>query len=88
MFHRNVLPAKVSRIAETARAEGVALTEASYTILIQAFTQMGAWDRAVACLDVMEEEGSSESTEFATTSLFPSQFSFSFVINFEFERRK
>ena len=54
---------KVSRIAETARAEGVALTEASYTILIQAFTQMGAWDRAVACLDVMEEEGSSESTE-------------------------
>jgi len=47
----------VPRIADTARNEGVSLTEASYTILIQAYAQMGFSDQAIACLDDMVEEG-------------------------------
>ena len=47
----------VPRIADTARSEGVPLTEASYTILIQAYTQMGAAEQAIDCLNVMAQEG-------------------------------
>ena len=47
----------VPRIADRARKEGVALTEASYTILIQALAEAGAGQEAVKCLDTMITEG-------------------------------
>ena len=40
---------QVPRIAERARSEEVALTEASYTILIQALAEAGASNEAVLC---------------------------------------
>lgn len=48
---------QVPRIAARAREQRVALTEASYTILIQALTEAGASDQAVECLDTMVSEG-------------------------------
>ena len=48
---------QVPRIAERARSESVALTEASYTILIQALAEAGASNEAVLCLDTMISEG-------------------------------
>lgn len=48
---------QVPRIAERARSEEVALTEASYTILIQALAEAGASNEAVICLDTMISEG-------------------------------
>jgi pentatricopeptide repeat domain-containing protein 1 len=48
---------QVPRIAEKARSEGVPLTEASYTILIQALGEAGGADQAVDCLDTMISEG-------------------------------
>lgn len=48
---------QVPRIAERARNEDVALTEASYTILIQALAEAGASNEAVLCLDTMISEG-------------------------------
>eukprot|EP00596_Hydrurales_sp_CCMP1899_P000718 CAMPEP_0119044370 /NCGR_PEP_ID=MMETSP1177-20130426/30952_1 /TAXON_ID=2985 /ORGANISM="Ochromonas sp, Strain CCMP1899" /LENGTH=540 /DNA_ID=CAMNT_0007014397 /DNA_START=865 /DNA_END=2487 /DNA_ORIENTATION=+ len=47
----------VPRIAQRARDEGVPLTEASYTILIQAFSEAGGTDQAVQCIDKMVSEG-------------------------------
>jgi pentatricopeptide repeat protein len=47
----------VPSIAEKARYEGIALTEASYTILIQSLGAAGASDEAVSCLDTMLSEG-------------------------------
>ena len=47
----------VPRIANRARSEGVPLTEASYTILIQALAEAGGSEQAVQCLDQMETEG-------------------------------
>ena len=47
----------VPRIANRARSESVPLTEASYTILIQALAEAGGSDQAVQCLDQMETEG-------------------------------
>jgi len=48
---------QVPRIADKARAGGVQLTEASYTILIQAYAELGGIDQAVQCLDLMQSEG-------------------------------
>lgn len=48
---------QVPRIATTARDAGVQLTEAAYTILIQAYAELGASDLSLACLDTMTEEG-------------------------------
>ena len=48
---------QVPRIADKARSEGISLTEASYTILIQALGEAGGGDQAVACLDLMAQEG-------------------------------
>lgn len=47
----------VPRIADKARDVGVRLTEASYTILMQAFGEAGGGDQAVDCLDQMVSEG-------------------------------
>jgi pentatricopeptide repeat protein len=47
----------VPRIADKARSEGIQLTEASYTILMQALGEAGGADQAVACLDTMVCEG-------------------------------
>lgn len=47
----------VPRIADKARGAKVPLTEAAYTILMQAFGEVGAADRALACIDTMMEEG-------------------------------
>ena len=47
----------VPRIANRARSEHVALTEASYTILIQALAEAGGSEQAVQCLDQMAAEG-------------------------------
>ena len=47
----------VPRIANRARSESVPLTEATYTILIQALAEAGGSDQAVQCLDQMETEG-------------------------------
>ena len=47
----------VPRIANRARSEGVKLTEASYTILIQALAEAGGSDQAVQCLDQLVSEG-------------------------------
>jgi pentatricopeptide repeat protein len=48
---------QVPRIADKARAGGVQLTEARYTILIQAYAELGGIDQAVQCLDLMQSEG-------------------------------
>jgi len=48
---------EVPRIAEAAAAGGVQLTEAAYTTLIQAFSELGGIEQAVNCLDVMEADG-------------------------------
>ena len=48
---------QVPAIAERARVEGVALTEAAYTILIQAYAEAGESDAAVECLSKMNDEG-------------------------------
>jgi pentatricopeptide repeat protein len=48
---------QVPRIAERARRQGVQLTEASYTILMQAYGEMGDSELAVACLNSMTHEG-------------------------------
>lgn len=47
----------VPRIADKARSQGVRLTEASYTTLIQSYSEAGACDLAVKCLDQMVSEG-------------------------------
>lgn len=47
----------VPKIADSARAQSVRLTEASYTTLIQAYSESGASDQAVRCLDHMVAEG-------------------------------
>lgn len=44
----------VSKIADRARSENVALTEPSYTTLMQALAEMGKVDEAVGCLDLMQ----------------------------------
>ena len=48
---------QVPRIADQARVEGIPLTEASYTILMQALGEAGGGEQAVACLDDMVHEG-------------------------------
>lgn len=47
----------VPRMAEIAREVGAQLTEPSYTLLIQAFGELGVVDEAIACLDRMEADG-------------------------------
>lgn len=47
----------VPKIADRARMQGVQLTEASYTTLIQALGEHGSIDEAVNCLEVMVDEG-------------------------------
>eukprot|EP00981_Chlorochromonas_danica_P012152 scaffold4562_cov183-Ochromonas_danica.AAC.2 len=47
----------VPRMAESAREVGAQLTEPSYTLLIQAFGELGVVDEAIACLDRMEADG-------------------------------
>eukprot|EP00607_Mallomonas_marina_P005775 CAMPEP_0182437520 /NCGR_PEP_ID=MMETSP1167-20130531/85101_1 /TAXON_ID=2988 /ORGANISM="Mallomonas Sp, Strain CCMP3275" /LENGTH=399 /DNA_ID=CAMNT_0024630465 /DNA_START=774 /DNA_END=1970 /DNA_ORIENTATION=- len=47
----------VPRIAESARIVSVTLTEAAYTILMQAYGEMGAAEQAISCLDEMIRDG-------------------------------
>lgn len=47
----------VQRIANRAHQENVPLTEASYTILVQALAELGESEEAVNCLDNMRNEG-------------------------------
>ena len=51
------LVSMVPKIADRARMQGVQLTEASYTTLIQALGEHGNVDDAVKSLDVMVDEG-------------------------------
>jgi pentatricopeptide repeat protein len=52
----------VKRIAEKAHDEQIELTEASYTILIQALAELNEFEAAVKCLDDMAAEGLSPNT--------------------------
>lgn len=47
----------VKQIAERAHFESIPLTEASYTILIQALSALHETEEAVNCLDIMRNEG-------------------------------
>jgi pentatricopeptide repeat protein len=47
----------VPRIADTAREFKVQLTEAAYTILIQAYAELGSPEQSLSCLVSMKEEG-------------------------------